>query len=83
MARSTAPLRVVDDAPAPAPADPIDEMTLLFAHEAQLARQLADTRAALERARLRYAAADGSLALPRMELLRTRLGPQPGGGGQC
>jgi hypothetical protein len=70
-----APLRVVAD-DAGAPRCPKESLTFLFAAEAALERQLGDVRLALQSARESYADAEGALVLPRMELLRTRYGPQ-------
>jgi hypothetical protein len=57
-------------------ADPETELTFLFAQEAQLARQMADVRADIDAARRRFGETENLLALPRVELLRTRYGPK-------
>lgn len=76
MAANPAQLRIVTPAQA-APDAPIeDQLALLFAAEAALQAQLVHVRLALQGARERLADADGALILPRMELLRTRYGPQ-------
>jgi hypothetical protein len=77
MARSNAPLRVVKGADCYDPRDPEAELIFLFAQEAQLARQLGATRAAIYAARERYRADAGLMMLPRYELLRERYGPKP------
>jgi hypothetical protein len=58
-------------------ADPETELTFLFAQEAHLTAQLLDVSDAIEAARQRYRESESLLALPRMELLRTRFGPKP------
>lgn len=76
VARSSAPLRAVD-ASTSAAVDPEDQLTALFAWEAQLQRQLADVQAALPAARRRYAEANGHIVFPSVATLRERFAPKP------
>lgn len=59
---------------------PEDMLGFLFAREDHLQRELADVRRQLAVHRERYASVHDLMALPRIELLRTRYGPQPEGG---
>lgn len=70
------PLRVVDDAQ---PVTLESQLAALFAQEAALTRQLGDVRRAIYAQRQAICARDGLLMLPRYELLRQRLAPQPQG----
>jgi hypothetical protein len=56
---------------------PEDMLGFLFAREHQLQRELAEVRRQLAIHRERFAAKHDLMALPRVELLRTRFGPQP------
>jgi hypothetical protein len=71
MARSRAKLTVVDT--------PEAVLADLFAQEAQIARAGDECRRQIDAARIAYGHAHRLMALPRVELLRTRFGPQPEG----
>jgi hypothetical protein len=84
MARSNAKLRIVTagevgvDGPATEKIDtPEAVLADLFAAEAQIARAGDECRRQIEAARIAYGNAHRLMALPRVELLRTRYGPKP------
>jgi hypothetical protein len=73
-------LKIVEGAAVVDVRDPEDMLGFLFAREHQLQRELAEVGRQLSIHRERFAAKHDLMALPRVELLRTRFGPQPGAG---
>lgn len=69
-------LKLVSAAPVPVVDTPEAQLADLFAAEAELAATSAQLRRQLDHARRRYAEAHDLMALPRMELLRTKFAPK-------